>query len=108
MRSNVIKKTGCLISRYIFALMAIVACLPAESSAEDWAFRRSYFTHQLPQEVAATVPMPVSRSAYRIPTRPYNTGGTVRWTWRSNNIHLDSGSNHDSQVMWERSVEFRP
>jgi len=94
--------------KYAFVALAIVSFSPAKSFAEDWAFRRSYYTHQLPAQVAATVPMPISRSAYRIPTRPYNTGGTVRWSWRSNNIHLGSGSNHDNQVLYERSVEYRP
>lgn len=97
-----------LIPGGICFLLAMTVCLSAESFAEDWAFRRSYFTHQLSPEVAATVPMPTSRSAYRIPTRPYNTGGTVRWSWRSNHINLGSGSNRDSQFLWERSVEFRP
>ncbi len=97
-----------LLLNYGLIALAIVSLSPVDSFAEDWAFRRSYFTHKLPAEAAATVPMPISRSAYRIPTRPYNTGGTVRWSWRSNNIHLHSGSNHDNQVLWERSVEYRP
>ncbi|MBL4885741.1 MAG: hypothetical protein JKY95_14570 [Planctomycetaceae bacterium] len=108
MRFETSQLFGRLIPTSLLCLLAMTICQPTASFAEDWMFRRSYFTHQLSPEVAATAPMPRSRSAYRIPTRPQNTGGSVRWSWRSNRINQRSGSSYDTQVLWERSVEFRP
>lgn len=76
--------------------------------AENWAFRRSYFSHDLQGEHLAHAPMPVSRSAYRIPYVPNYPGATVLSTWRMNRVQLRSGSSVDSQFLWEGSIEFRP
>ena len=108
MRTLAIQYVRGLIRTSLFCCIANTIYSPAEVNAENWVFHRSYFSHQLSPEMAATAPMPVNRSAYRIPTKPYNTGGTVRWSWRSNRINLSSGSSHDTQVLWERSVEYRP
>ncbi len=88
----------------------LLLCLNFSASllvAEDWAFRRSYYSHDLSGEAFAGAPMPVSRSAYRIPYVPNNPGGTVYSTWRLNRVQLRSGSSVDTQYFWQGSVEFR-
>jgi len=80
----------------------------SHATAEDWAFRRSYYSHDLSGPQFAGAPQPVSRSAYRIPYKSEYPGGTVYQTWRQNRVQLRSGSGVDTQYIWQGAFEFRP
>lgn len=88
--------------RSVLALLTFCTFLAfcANAHAENWSFKRSYFSHEIPQQVAQNYPRPESRSAYR---RPYkvNRGVAVRGGYRYNRVFLRSGNSVDSTVLWE-------
>lgn len=92
----------------ICLVSGILAGIHSNVSAEDWAFRRSYYSHDLEGEFFAHAPLPVSRSAYRIPYVPNYPGATVYSSWRLNRVQLRSGSGVDTQYLWQGTVEIRP
>lgn len=94
-----------------WSLMIAAAFLCQSASdlqAENWAFQRSYYSHHLPPEVAQNLPFPESRSAYRVAYKPFYPGITVRSSFRFNRIQLRSGSNFDTQYIFEGHVQFEP
>ncbi len=98
------------LKKLFFAILAASAFPAGTASvhAEDWAFRRSYYSHDLSGPQFAGAPQPVSRSAYRIPYKSEYPGGTVYQTWRQNRVQLRSGSGVDTQYIWQGAFEFRP
>lgn len=89
-------------------LTLLLAITTSKADAEDWAFRRSYYSHALTPEVARVTPEPHYRSAYRVPHKNQYPGYTVRSSFRINRVQLQSGHSRDSQYIYEGSVEFRP
>jgi len=84
--------------------VALSAATPMQ--AEDWMFRRSYFSHELPPSIAARYPRPASRSAYRIPYAR-GDGFAVRGGYRINRIYLQSGNSTDTTYIYENWFGFR-
>lgn len=74
--------------------------------AEDWMFRRSYFSHQLPDGVQPTYPIPESRSAYR--TAYYRDGFGISTGYRFNNYVIQNGPRVDRTWYREGWIEFIP
>lgn len=96
--------------RLIAILLFVVTtfCQSSSVQAESWAFRRSYFSHELPPEVAARYPQPISRSAYRDPVKNRYPGIYVRGGFRQNYIFQRSGNSFDRTFINESYVDFLP
>jgi hypothetical protein len=80
----------------------------ASADAQDWMYRRSYFSHSLPEGVEAPHPVPESRSAYRTAYYNQGSGYTVRSAYRINNFVLQNGNRVDRTYYREGWVEFKP
>lgn len=76
------------------------------ATAEDWMFRRSYYSHQLPDGMVPNYPLPESRSAYR--TAYYRYGFGVSTGYRINNYVIQNGARVDRTIYQEGWVEFNP
>ena len=72
----------------------------AQLPAEDWMFRRSYYSHA---DSAGFVSgdAPRSRSAYRPAYVAAHPSGAIRGGYRWNNIRLYNGSGYDNTVTYE-------
>ncbi|WP_291173244.1 hypothetical protein [Gimesia sp.] len=68
------------------------------AEADNWAFNRSYYSHDLPPEVAAQYPRPESRSAYRTPELATTPGFALRGARRWNYVRLYSGNSYDTTI----------
>jgi hypothetical protein len=79
---------------------------PASAGDESWVFRRSYFSHVLPPEVQARYPIPVSRSAYRLPLVDVYPGFSVQGVERYNTILMDHGN--DVMIYRQFWLQFKP
>ena len=98
------------IPRLAAALCGLACLLAAAAPAEagDWMFRRSYYTHDLPPEVARHYPQPQSRSAYR-PAIAGNTPGlSIRGGYRFNRIFLSGPAATDITIYREDWYELEP
>jgi hypothetical protein len=78
----------------------------AQIPAEDWMFRRSYYSHVPAGELPPDYPQPVSRSAYRIAHYRYGYG--VNAGYRINNYIIQNGNRIDRTYYTEGWVEFNP
>jgi hypothetical protein len=88
-----VKTMNRLLIYTIFLMTALSAA--SQLQAEDWMFRRSYFSHAIPYELAQTAPMPHSRSGYALPIVPNNPGFHIRGGYRFSNTYLQSGNSVD-------------
>ena len=90
----------------VSAAVILAAGMPAQ--AEDWMFRRSYFSHMLPPDVAPQYPLPESRSAYRPAYYREALGGSVRSAYRVNNYIIQNGNRMDRTFYREGYIEIDP
>ncbi len=91
------------------ATFVLVCVLVSETaSAEDWMFRRSYFSHMPPPGVRVDYPLPKSRSAYRRAYRGGGWGFSVKSSYRYNRIYLRSGNSADVTIQREQRFQFLP
>lgn len=74
--------------------------------AEEWMFRRSYFSHGSPEGLPPDYPLPVSRSAYR--TAYYPQGFGVSAAYRINNYVIQNGNRVDRTIYTEGWFHFLP
>ena len=98
-RHRMVVRTG-----WVLLVLSCGFVSPAE--AEDWMFRRSYFSHTPVGELPPDYPQPVSRSAYRIAR--YREGFGVSAGWRFNNYVIQNGGRVDRTLYTEGWVEFNP
>lgn len=93
---------------------ALVVCqllssvAPREAAADEWMFRRSYYSHTLPPEVRQAYPTPESRSAYRRAYVGLQPGFAVRGGYRYNTTRLRSGSSVDTTITRENWFQLWP
>jgi|GEM_PF-6523768 len=88
-------------------LAFVLLCgFPQYTYAEDWMFRRSYFSHVAATELPPDYPQPFSRSAYRIAR--YREGFGVSTGFRVNNFVIQNGNRIDRTFYTEGWVEFPP
>ncbi|MEX0702534.1 MAG: hypothetical protein WD069_10610 [Planctomycetales bacterium] len=76
--------------------------------AANWMFEPSYYSHELPPEVAAEHPRPISRSAYRRAWAATQPGFAIRGAWRYNRVQIRSGSSTDTLIIREDWFNERP
>lgn len=91
----------------IVAGLSICAGASQAAYAEDWMFRRSYYSHEVPEGLRGRYPRPESRSAYRRATIG-GRGFAVRSGHRFNRIILQSGLSTDVMIIREDWSQFRP
>ena len=87
------------------ALVLLFGFTPA-TQAEDWLFRRSYFSHLPADGQPPNYPIPESRSAYR--TAYYRGGFGVSTGYRLNNYMIQNGPRVDHTFYREGWIEFYP
>ena len=86
----------------------LLACSVPAARAEDWTFKRSYYSHDLPQGVQPNYPLPVSRSAYRPAYYREAFGLSIRSAYRTNNYVIQNGNRTDRTYYREGYVEINP
>ena len=92
----------------LFLSVASLAGVTSEAQAEHWMCRRSCYSHQMPPEVAARYPRPLSRTAYRPTFMRSGPGYTVRGGYRIKRLYLRSGNSTDTTVYREDWFDVRP
>jgi len=92
------------------AILALAWMGPELQRAEcaDWTFRRSYFSHELPPEVATVTPQPISRSAYRPAIPNPSPGFSITGGYRWNRVVIQNGASQDFTVLRSDFVKFPP
>ena len=98
---------GKLILAAFCGAMAI-ALWPGCVRADDWMFKRSYYSHSPPPGVEPSHPLPESRSAYRTAFYREAFGGSFRSAYRWNNYVIQSGPRTDRTWYREGYIEFDP
>jgi hypothetical protein len=92
----------------LVALAAVLAVSFNAVRAEDWMFRRSYYSHAPQPGEPVLNPESINRSAYRRAYISTSPGFAVRGGWRYNTIFLQSGNSTDVTVQRENMFEFVP
>ena len=99
-RSGNIKR---LVAKVFFlAMLAGLAGLSfgnSRAEAESWMFSRSYYSHELPPEVAARYPRPESRSVYRLPQLATTPGFALKGARRWNYVRMFNGNSYDTTIL---------
>lgn len=91
---------------FLLLAAAYVVAVPVERCrSSDWVFRRSYFSHDVPPELAAVYPTPVSYSAYRPAIVSPYPGFAINGVRRFNRVLIQSGNSLDYTI--QRSDSFR-
>jgi hypothetical protein len=88
--------------------MIITGASATSLQAGDWIYRRSYFSHVLPPDVAARYPAPESRSAYRVPMVYEAPTAGIRGVYRYNPIILYDGRSSDITIYRQNWIQFQP
>lgn len=88
--------------------IAILLTWSQLASAQDWMYRRSYFSHVPADGGPVSHPLPESRSAYRTAYYREGFGFSVRSAYRINNFVLQSGNRIDRTYYREGYFEFQP
>jgi hypothetical protein len=106
-RSSILQDSTTRFARVLIALAAICVC-GSRAEASDWMFRRSYFSHPVPPELAYKYPVPVSLSAYRnAEVGPY-PGFAVQSIQRFNSVVIPSGASVDYTLLRSDTVRQLP
>ena len=92
----------------LFSLFLLNSAMTQHVQAEKWMFRRSYYSHVIPENMQHNFPRPVSRSAYRRPLVHHRPGFAIRGGYRYDRMILRSGSSTDVTVYRENWFDFRP
>ncbi|MCH9775487.1 MAG: hypothetical protein K0U90_03560 [Planctomycetes bacterium] len=86
----------------MLAILTGSACFSfgtTRAEAEGWMFTRSYYSHDLPPEVAARYPRPESRSAYRLPELATTPGFALKGARRWNYVRMFNGNSFDTTIL---------
>lgn len=89
-------------------MFAGLGFFPGALRAEDWMFRRSYYSHHVPLEHRAQFPPPQRRTAYRPAYVGITPGFAVRGVYRYNRIQLGQGRNSDVTIYRQDWFEEQP
>ena len=94
-----------------FLLLAagwVVAVPAGTCEASDWMFRRSYFSHDIPPELAGVYPLPVSQSAYRPAIVSPYPGFAINGARRFNRVLIQNGNSLDYTILRSDSFRIQP
>lgn len=93
-----------------FVILAWLAFVlgPDSARAEEWMFRRSYYSHHRPPEHYQKYPPPRRRTAYRPAYRGTTPGFAIRGAYRYNRIQLGRGRNSDVTIYRQDWFEEEP
>lgn len=96
--------------RLWFFAFAIAAAgfIPAAARGADWAFRPSYFSHGVPEELAGAYPTPHSLSAYRPAIISPYPGFAINGVQRFNRVLIQNGNSVDYTILRSGSVRVQP
>ncbi len=86
--------------RILAVAVLVLAATAAVSSAEDWVFRRSYYSHTPPPGVEPRGPVD-PRLGYREAFVGAHPRGAIRGGYRWNNITVSNGYSTDRTVIRE-------
>lgn len=90
-------------------LLGFVICADDSAChANEWLFRKSYYSHNLPPEVRKEFPRPPSRSAYRHAYAGTGTGFAIRGVSRWNYIRTGTGGNADVTLYRQNWFQIQP
>jgi len=93
--------------RWLF--LAVVLTRPGDAAnADDWMFRRSYYSHHLPEEHLQRYPLPRRRTAYRPAYVGTTPGFAIRGAYRYNRVQLGNGRNADVTIYRQNWFEEEP
>lgn len=92
----------------LLATAYAVATPAGRCEASDWMFRRSYFSHEIPPELAGRYPVPVSYSAYRPAVISPYPGFAVNGARRFNRVLIQSGNSLDYTILRSDSFRIQP
>lgn len=84
----------------------VLLLLAPPVQAENWAFRRSYFSHVSSAADYDHPDLPQSRTPYRLPYKDINAGSYVRGGFRFNTTILRNGNSTDRTFRTEWNVEL--
>ena len=101
------------VSRFVSLTLALaVSIAPAlvqaggsSADATDWVYRRSYFSHYTPPELAGHYPVPQSPSAYRPAVVSPYPGFGIQGISRFDRTVIQSGQSYD--ITYQRSNNVR-
>ena len=94
---------------FLLLAAAYVVAVPVERcNSSDWVFRRSYFSHDVPPELAAAYPTPVSYSAYRPAIVSPYPGFAINGVRRFNRVLIQSGNSLDYTILRSDSFRIQP
>ena len=94
---------------FVALAAAYVIAVPAGGcGASDWMFRRSYFSHEIPPELADRYPVPMSYSAYRPAVASPYPGFAINGARRFNRVLIQNGNSLDSTILRSDSFRIQP
>jgi len=91
----------------IIACGIVIGMFASPAQAGNWIFRRSYYSHEIPQQLQYKYPLPHSRSAYRPAVTGVRPGFAIRGGYRYNRILLRGNGSTDITIIRENWHDFR-
>lgn len=93
----------------LFSISFAAVALPSSTTqAEDFVFRRSYYSHVANDGLDALAPSPNNRSAYRFPITSSGPGFAIRGGYRINRMAIQSGNSYDVTIFRQNWFEVTP
>ncbi len=89
-------------------LVVVWSLLGSSLRADEWIYRRSYYSHAPVDGAQPQHPLPEHRSAYRPAYYREAQGFSVRSAYRINNYVLRNGPRSDHTIYQEGYIEFNP
>jgi len=98
-----------MLPRILITLCVVGWLLPnSPVAANDWMYRRSYFSHTPVDGYPADYPLPEQRAAHRPAYYREAHGFSVRSAYRINNYVIRNGPRTDRTIYQEGYIEFNP
>ena len=92
----------------VIAAVLLLLSQPGSVRASDWMFRRSYFTHAVPEDHPAAMPPPPIRYAHRPALISGRPGYHIRGGHRYNRVQINAGDGVDVTVFYDEWFRTGP